>query len=149
MIHGSGFNLAYALTLIEITFLCKNPWQSSVCCVGWRADIFRVQVWLTGRKKSWSELSHYCKWRQERLIHPRPMRREISSNVSPVIRPMQLKRRYNGLLHSHLSVTDSVHIMQLRREGWVENFAGSELCFLWHRWPLGQSLFICELTGSG
>lgn len=77
MIHESGCDFAYALILIEITIPCKNPWQSNICYIGWRADIFTVQhlgyapqnkVWLTGRKKNWSELSHYCKWRQEWLL---------------------------------------------------------------------------------
>lgn len=54
--------------------------------------------------------------------------------VSPLIQLTWLKSGYEGLVHRHLYVKDSVHIMQLSYGGWVEIFAGSELCFLW---PLG------------
>lgn len=68
--------------------------------------------------------------------------------VSPLLLPTQLNLSYVGLFQRHYSVTDTVHIILLCRGGKVENFPGSELCFLWHWWPLGRSLFICELTAS-
>lgn len=81
-------------------------------------------------------------------LHLWPVSGEHLIKVSPFILLTQLKSAYEELLHKHLHVRDSAHIMLLCCGGWVESFAGSELCFLWHRCPPGQSLFIRELTAS-
>lgn len=55
------------------------------------------------------------------------------------------------ILSSHTITLTSVTLFTLccsvAKVRW-KNFPGFELCFLWHRWPWGQSLFICELTAS-